>query len=280
MRGAPGVCEPQRCPGQVCLESVSPCFAVLPLPTRGARLSCWGLPPPHPELAQQGFCVNQGEWPQGAPWGGRRAPHPCWRPLQSAAFSRVQSGGPEGAACSAVVREVQPWAAHFSRLVSRDTVQPGGLDRHRAGAPGKVGGICAQWACAWPFQALEKKGISHLEEKELKERNKRIQEDNRLELQKVDALGLCLWGLGPFPREGPKVKGGLMGLHRKSRGTGWLQAQLDPGLWAVPPASCLPPPLRSADLWALVSDTSFAGTRTTVAAAGSCVSRRGTLSLS
>lgn len=34
-------------------------------------------------------------------------------------------------------------------------------------------------------QALEKKGISHLEEKELKERNKRIQEDNRLELQKV-----------------------------------------------------------------------------------------------
>lgn len=27
--------------------------------------------------------------------------------------------------------------------------------------------------------------ISHLEEKELKERNKRIQEDNRLELQKV-----------------------------------------------------------------------------------------------
>lgn len=35
------------------------------------------------------------------------------------------------------------------------------------------------------FQALEKKGISHLEEKELKERNKQIQEDNRLELQKV-----------------------------------------------------------------------------------------------
>lgn len=35
------------------------------------------------------------------------------------------------------------------------------------------------------FQALEKKGISHLDEKDLKERNKRIQEDNRLELQKV-----------------------------------------------------------------------------------------------
>lgn len=34
-------------------------------------------------------------------------------------------------------------------------------------------------------KALEKKGIGHLEEKELKERNKRIQEDNRLELQKV-----------------------------------------------------------------------------------------------
>lgn len=37
-------------------------------------------------------------------------------------------------------------------------------------------------------KALEKKGISHLEEKELKERNKRIQEDNRLELQKVGQL--------------------------------------------------------------------------------------------
>lgn len=35
------------------------------------------------------------------------------------------------------------------------------------------------------FKALEKKGISHLDEKDLKERNKRIQEDNRLELQKV-----------------------------------------------------------------------------------------------
>lgn len=39
------------------------------------------------------------------------------------------------------------------------------------------------------LQALEKKGISHLEEKELKERNKRIQEDNRLELQKVGRPG-------------------------------------------------------------------------------------------
>lgn len=53
--------------------------------------------------------------------------------------------------------------------------------------PGRVvgGGICLSGLCGWPFQALEKKGISHLEEKELKERNKRIQEDNRLELQKV-----------------------------------------------------------------------------------------------
>ncbi|KAL7992904.1 hypothetical protein Chor_017160 [Crotalus horridus] len=33
-------------------------------------------------------------------------------------------------------------------------------------------------------KALEKKGIGHLEEKELKDRNKRIQEENRLELQK------------------------------------------------------------------------------------------------
>ncbi|XP_036701648.1 phosphatidylinositol 4-phosphate 5-kinase type-1 gamma isoform X1 [Balaenoptera musculus] len=40
------------------------------------------------------------------------------------------------------------------------------------------------------YFALEKKGIGHLEEKELKERNKRIQEDNRLELQKVKQLRL------------------------------------------------------------------------------------------
>ncbi|XP_006869009.1 PREDICTED: cactin [Chrysochloris asiatica] len=39
-------------------------------------------------------------------------------------------------------------------------------------------------------KALEKKGIGHLEERELKERNKRIQEDNRLELQKVKQLRL------------------------------------------------------------------------------------------
>uniref|UniRef100_A0A7M4F2I1 Splicing factor Cactin n=1 Tax=Crocodylus porosus TaxID=8502 RepID=A0A7M4F2I1_CROPO len=39
-------------------------------------------------------------------------------------------------------------------------------------------------------KALEKKGISHLEEKDLKERNKQIQEDNRLELQKVKQLRL------------------------------------------------------------------------------------------
>ncbi|XP_072338571.1 splicing factor Cactin isoform X1 [Scyliorhinus torazame] len=39
-------------------------------------------------------------------------------------------------------------------------------------------------------KALEKKGISHLAEKDLKDRNKRIQEDNRLELQKVKQLRL------------------------------------------------------------------------------------------
>ncbi|XP_050002608.1 cactin-like [Alexandromys fortis] len=39
-------------------------------------------------------------------------------------------------------------------------------------------------------KALEKKGISHLDEKALKERNKRIQESNRLELQKVKQLRL------------------------------------------------------------------------------------------
>lgn len=35
------------------------------------------------------------------------------------------------------------------------------------------------------FQALDKKGIGHLGEKQLKERNKCIQEENRRELQKV-----------------------------------------------------------------------------------------------
>lgn len=49
------------------------------------------------------------------------------------------------------------------------------------------------------FQALEKKGISHLDEKDLKERNKRIQEDNRLELQKVGAEAPSL----PLPGTGP-----------------------------------------------------------------------------
>lgn len=39
-------------------------------------------------------------------------------------------------------------------------------------------------------KALDKKGIGHLGEKELKDRNKRIQEDNRRELQKVKQLRL------------------------------------------------------------------------------------------
>ncbi|KAJ8271103.1 hypothetical protein GJAV_G00122800 [Gymnothorax javanicus] len=39
-------------------------------------------------------------------------------------------------------------------------------------------------------KALEKKGIGHLGEKDLKERNKRIQEENRRELQKVKQLRL------------------------------------------------------------------------------------------
>lgn len=39
-------------------------------------------------------------------------------------------------------------------------------------------------------KALEKKGIGHLGEKQLKERNKRIQEENRRELQKVKQLRL------------------------------------------------------------------------------------------
>jgi hypothetical protein len=60
------------------------------------------------------------------------------------------------------------------------------------------------------FQALEKKGISHLEEKELKERNKRIQEDNRLELQKV--------GHSYALRPQPARVGGCV--HLRIQGTG------------------------------------------------------------
>nr|XP_023396748.1 cactin [Loxodonta africana] len=52
-------------------------------------------------------------------------------------------------------------------------------------------------------KALEKKGISHLEEKELKERNKRIQEDNRLELQKVGTLGPLYVRAGGLPSQRP-----------------------------------------------------------------------------
>lgn len=61
-------------------------------------------------------------------------------------------------------------------------------------------GCLVSWLLLAPlFQALEKKGISHLDEKDLKERNKRIQEDNRLELQKVgpEAPSLPLSGTGP-----------------------------------------------------------------------------------
>lgn len=83
------------------------------------------------------------------------------------------------------------------RLVDLDLdLAEGCLEHPWQVVPGKVGGsVSAQWVCAWPFQALEKKGISHLEEKELKERNKRIQEDNRLELQKVGLPLACLHGV-------------------------------------------------------------------------------------
>ncbi|EQB77598.1 hypothetical protein CB1_000413023 [Camelus ferus] len=62
--------------------------------------------------------------------------------------------------------------------------------RDRGPGEGDGGGVSLLSGLWLPFQALEKKGISHLEEKELKERNKRIQEDNRLELQKVKQLRL------------------------------------------------------------------------------------------
>lgn len=82
-------------------------------------------------------------------------------------------------------------------------------ERVAQGTPGRCpgrrdGGASAQRACAWPFQALEKKGIGHLEEKELKERNKRIQEDNRLELQKVGLPLAGLHGAG-LPSRGPEA---------------------------------------------------------------------------
>lgn len=56
-------------------------------------------------------------------------------------------------------------------------------------SPGRAAGGGSLSRRVVDLQALEKKGISHLEEKELKERNKRIQEDNRLELQKVGRPG-------------------------------------------------------------------------------------------
>lgn len=56
-------------------------------------------------------------------------------------------------------------------------------------SPGRAAGAGGLSRRVVDLQALEKKGISHLEEKELKERNKRIQEDNRLELQKVGRPG-------------------------------------------------------------------------------------------
>ncbi|XP_029772280.1 cactin, partial [Suricata suricatta] len=85
---------------------------------------------------------------------------------------------PQGPAAPVEAQEAQGAVA----AASRPPLQP---------PCGLVGGtrLCSA-GIAWPFQALEKKGISHLEEKELKERNKRIQEDNRLELQKVKQLRL------------------------------------------------------------------------------------------
>lgn len=92
------------------------------------------------------------------------------------------------------------------------------------------------------LQALEKKGISHLEEKELKERNKRIQEDNRLELQKVGRPGPPSRGQEAFPRWAPGL--GHPGLNQT--GPDWLRGKVpgsltDPGAQVVSPVSCFSP---------------------------------------
>lgn len=119
--------------------------------------------------------------------------------------------------------------------------EPGRHPEGGASALGRMGvGAPAQWARDWPFQALEKKGIGHLEEKELKERNKRIQEDNRLELQKVGAQLGVGWG-GPAGRQG--VQG------RPVRPLDWPLRTTSPALGSVRGASRLgwgPPPLHGA----------------------------------
>lgn len=274
-----------------CALSPSPSFAVLPPPTRGALLSCWGLPPPTPppQAGPAGLPCEPGRAVPGSPLG-RAAASPLHGSARlthaggrsGALRSLVSSlGALRGAACSEVVCEARPWAAYFSHLVSRDTAQPAGSPSGSCRGTWEGGrhlhsvGVCL--ALPGPGEEGDQppggEGAEGAEQE-----NPRGQPPGAAE--GGVALGLSPRGPEPFPREGLKVRGDLIGLHRKSRGTDWLQAQLDPGLWAVPPASCLPPPLRSADPWALLSDTSFMGTRGTLAAAGSCVSHRRTLPLS
>lgn len=168
-------------------------------------------------------------------------------------------GALRGAACSAVVCEARPWAAYFSHLVSRDTAQAAGSrwgscrGAWEGGRHLRSVGVCL--ALPGPGEEGDQppggEGAEGAEQENPRGQPPRAAEGGV-------ALGLSPRGPEPFPREGLKVRGDLIGLHRKPRGTGWLQAQLDPGLWAVPSASCLPPPLRSADPWALLSLPSWA----------------------
>nr|XP_011748881.1 cactin [Macaca nemestrina] len=149
-------------------------------PDRGPPVGSWGGPRQVPPV---GIGVALSEAPVGS-WGGPFFPFAYtslpvgsvsvlnWIHLVSGALRR----GLEDVQCGQVA----------SLCKTRAVVN---LLDEGAEEGGEGAGLCSD-GCAWCFQALEKKGISHLEEKELKERNKRIQEDNRLELQKVKQLRL------------------------------------------------------------------------------------------
>uniref|UniRef100_A0A2K6D0Z0 Splicing factor Cactin n=1 Tax=Macaca nemestrina TaxID=9545 RepID=A0A2K6D0Z0_MACNE len=149
---------------------------------------------------------DSGEEQSRGQWAHRRRRARSWSPSSSASSSasprRSQSPRAAAAALSQQqnlqerlrlreerkqqeeLMKVMAFTSEAARLLGKASQQA------RSKAEGGEGaGLCSD-GCAWCFQALEKKGISHLEEKELKERNKRIQEDNRLELQKVKQLRL------------------------------------------------------------------------------------------
>ena len=104
------------------------------------------------------------------------------------------------------------------------------------GVPREGGGRrhLSQRECGWPFQALEKKGISHLEEKELKEKERRekrekdekekaekqrLKEERRKERQEalecvpcplhLGSHTLCSVPLSPYPTPSMGISTGL-----------------------------------------------------------------------